>query len=476
MLETSFRTAGLECYRQVVPLVGQSVPSAMLSFGDSSGSIELGGTLQVGTDFIVSGDYRAGLPAEVSIPPTPIVFVGFGISSPEWNWDDYKKVDVRNKYVLAFVNEPTLENEPHLFEGPILTKYGRWTTKQAEARRRGAKGIILIHTHLSAGYPFTVLSNQQEQVDIYPGPEQPLHAKIWIVEKVANHLLAALRKSDPQFQSISNVFEWYHSLSRRDFQPYLLPFHLSLQFRTELRFFNGTNVVGVLKSASRTADHVMVVAHHDHLGMIQVEAGRDHIYNGAEDNASGMSALLIAVKAFALQAKTQPLYANLVFVSTTAEESGLLGMQYYSTHPILPLFSCRLAINYDILNVYGPTSDVVGLGTEGRGREHLHLLFAAAANAEGLRVSADPSPGSGSFLRSDAAILANLGVPVIYIWSGSHLLNKPNHSFSLLREDYINNRYHQPSDAFNPDWDLEGALQQIRVTLRLIHTRAVTPL
>jgi len=234
---------------------------------------------------------------------------------------------------------------------------------------------------------------------------------------------------------------------------------MSLQVQFNVRYFSGTNVVGILMGTSHPEECVVMSTHHDHLG-IDPNAPTDKIYNGAEDNASGVSALLAAAVALGLAG---PFPRSICFLSFTAEEYGLLGAWYYAAKPVVTPIA---DINFDIVNLYGSTRDIVGLGAE---LSELKYYFKNAANEEGLYVSEDPNPSAGSFFRSDTFAFAKTGVPSVYIWSGKDYIGQSPTYYQKVRSEYVQERYHQPSDEYDPKWSMSGVLQQLRVAVRLCY-------
>ncbi len=405
-------------------------------------------------DYIASTD----LDADAASVSGPLVFVGYGIANPGYDWDDYKDLDVAGKVLVAFVNDPpATEDEPDLFQADTLTYNGRWTYKYEEARRRGASGLFLVHTEPTAGYPFTVLSGDArgEQIQSATPPERPLQLKGWITEPVAEQLAA---------MSGTTLEAWMGEAASRDFQPRELPVRADLAMRFETRRFEGTNVLGKVVGAARPEEAVVYTAHHDHLGMDEalVAAGKDGIYNGAVDNASGVAMMLELAEAFA--ALPEPPARTVLFATLSAEESGLLGSAHYARNPVVPLARTVANLNVDSGNLDGPTDDIVGVGAE---RSELIGLLRAAAAAEGLTVTPDPQPNQGSFFRSDQLAFARGGVPAVFIRTGRQFRGRPAGYADERAAAYRAERYHQPSDELRDDMPFEGIVQQTRVALRL---------
>lgn len=437
---------------QAVPLLGsRPTPRGPLTFTAADGRTQ---RLDFIDDFIVSTDLEA--PAvEVE---APLVFVGYGITAPGYDWDSYKGVDVKDKIVVMFVNDPVAsDEEPALFQADTLTYFGRWTYKYEEARRRGAKGALLIHTVQTAGYPFAVLSNtaRNEQIQLATPPANPLALKGWITREAAEELARLAG---------TTLEAWFAAANDRAAAPQELPVRAALAVDFAVRRFEGTNVVGKLPGRARAGEAVVYTAHHDHLGMGAPNAEGDAIYNGAEDNATGVAMLLTMAKAY--QALPQAPERSVLFVSLTAEESGLLGAEYYVRNPAVPNAQVFANINLDGGNVNGRTEDVVGLGAE---KSELGRYFAEAAAAEGLRVTPDPNPNQGFFFRSDQLAFARAGIPAVFINTGRAFVGQPDDYAQRVFDDYNRSRYHQPADEFDPSWPLGGLVQQMRVAFRLGH-------
>ncbi|MBO6573874.1 MAG: M28 family peptidase [Rhodothermales bacterium] len=437
---------------QEVPLLGSTPePQGPLAFVHESGNEIL---LDFVDDFIVSTDLED---TRVAVN-APLVFVGYGIEAPGYDWSSYKDVNVTDKIIVSFVNDPPAnETEPNLFQADTLTYYGRWTYKYEEARRKGARGAILIHTTPTASYPFQVLSATAagEQIQLATPPENPLALKSWITEESARALAE---------MSGSTLEAWFEAAGGRDFQPMELPVSAAVQVDYAVRRFSGQNVVGKITGAVRPDESVVFSAHHDHLGIGKPDASGDTIYNGAVDNASGVGMLLSLGKA--MSASPEPPERSLVFLSVSAEESGLLGAEFYARNPHLPLALAAGNINVDSGNVYGRTHDIVGIGAE---KSEMMGLFREAAEAEGLRVEPDPNPNAGSFFRSDQLAFARGGVPAVFVVTGKDYQGRPEGWGLENRADYTANRYHQPSDEFDPSWPMGGVVQQMRVAARVAY-------
>jgi len=430
---------------QKVPLVAISatVPSPVTVTG-KSGSL----SLSVPKDLVVMSGVQA---VTVDIPPSDIVFVGYGIVAPEYQWDDYKDVDVKGKVVAVMNNDPS--TDPKLFAGATRLWYGRWDYKYLQAAKKGAAGVIIVHTTPSAGYPWQVVetSNQTEKFELPAGSEPRVLAKMWATEETSKKI-AALGGED--------LDALRRSAESRDFRPRPLGAKMGLNFVNRLRHVESANVIGVLPGADKALAQEAVVysAHHDHLGLGAPKNG-DPIYNGAVDNASGVAAMLAI--AHAAHASPPP-KRSLVFIAVTAEEQGLLGSEWYCEHPSFPAGRIAADLNMDSINVLGPTRDV---GYVGLGKSSLDDVVKSIAEAQGRKVHADPFPDRGAFYRSDQFSFAKIGVPSIYVRGGPDFVGRPQGWGKEQAESFERTRYHQPSDEFDPKWDLRGAVEDAQLLL-----------
>jgi Zn-dependent M28 family amino/carboxypeptidase len=457
-LAAQFQALGLEpagpngSYFQPVALVGMT-PDPALSWG-KPGQAD---TLAFREQFVAWGERPE---ADISAAGE-VVFVGYGVRAPEWQWDDYKGMELRGKVLLMLVNDPGLVDST-IFLGKVLTYYGRWTYKLEEAARQGAAGAILIHTNESATYPWEVVrgswSVEQFKLD---QPQSPSLAFAgWVTEGSAR---SALVKAGFNLDSLTR------SAARRDFRPVATGVHAAVRVRSALRRVNSENVVARLRGrdARRAAEAVLITSHWDHKGIGPTIRG-DSIYNGAEDNASGIAATLGVAKA--LTQLPRPA-RSIVFVATTAEESGLLGSEAYVQHPLFPLGQTAAVLNLDGTNVRGTTRDIGALGMD---RSTLGPVFAAAARAESLVVESQPDV-RGSFFRSDHFPFARSGVPALSVKAGIDFVGRPKGWGQEQETVYNRERYHQPSDEYQPTFRYVGMAQQVRVVVRVARAIANDP-
>jgi len=445
-----FAAAGLSTppgmsYRQEVPMIGLD-PRPALHLASKADVFEP----RYRDDYVLS----PGMPEESVDIDADLVFVGYGIDAPEYDWNDYADVDVKGKTLLMRVNDPGTQDTPDFFGGRALTYYGRWTYKFEEAARRGAAGALLIHTDGSAGYGWAVVrnSNSGEQYQLASKPRFPLGIRGWVTEDVSRRILEASGGAD-RLLALSG---------QRSFRPIETGFRVRATINSSLREATTANVMAVLPGSDprRAEEPVILMAHHDHLGTVAGES-EPVIYHGAHDNASGVALLLAMAQALA-QSGVRPA-RPIVFLASTAEESGLLGAEWYSQEPRYPLLTTAAVLNVDGANLEGPTDDIAPLGVD---RSTLGAVVLAAATAEGLEVAEDQHPEQGSFFRQDHFPFARAGVPGIAFNHGLRYRDRPEGWGEEMHREFIAKHYHQPTDAFREDFDYRGAIQQGRVILR----------
>jgi Zn-dependent M28 family amino/carboxypeptidase len=432
-------------YAQPVRLVGL-LPSATLAWGPAGGAR----ALTFGDDFVA----WAERPEERVSADGDVVFVGYGISAPEWQWDDYKGESLRGKMLLMLVNDPGLQDSS-IFLGRVLTYYGRWTYKLEEAARRGALGVLMIHTDESATYPWSVVRSSWtvEQLQLDRRRPESLVVAGWVSTEAAR---AALAERGLALDTLTRA------AARRDFRPVATGLRATVTVTSRLRHVESENVVARLpgRDSLLAREVVLFTAHWDHKGIGPAVAG-DTIYNGAEDNASGVAAMLAAAQALAA-VRPRP-RRTILFVATTAEESGLLGSAAYVAAPLVPLAQTALVINLDVTNVRGRTRDISALGAD---RSTAGAVFTAAARAESLVVAGEPDV-RGAFFRSDHFPFARAGVPALSIRPGLDFVGRSRDWGREQEALYNRQRYHQPSDEYGESFDFAGMAQQVRVAVRV---------
>ena len=392
-----------------------------------------------------------------------LVFVGYGATAPEYKWDDFKGTDVRGKILLVLVNDPpATASEPNLFGGKAMTYYGRWTYKFEEAERRGAAGMLIVHTTERAGYPWHVVVNSNSTEhrllprDVPTASGHPLPAPIgvrgWITDSAATALLA---------QAGLNMADLRKQAESRDFRPVPTGIAIDATMRNSLQHMSANNVIGVVRGIDPIVrdEYVAYSAHWDHFGIGPVVNG-DSIYNGAVDNASGVASILTIAHAAAEGVKSR---RSQLFVFVTAEESGLLGSAYFGEHPTVPASKIIAALNMDVVPVNGRVRD---LNIMGDNKSSLGPALAQMVRSEGIRLSPDAHPEQGHFYRSDHFSFAKVGIPSISIGGGVDYVGRPAGWGLRHADDYTAHRYHQPSDEYRPDFDLSGATQLAEIVYR----------
>lgn len=402
--------------------------------------------------------------SEVSLD-ADMVFVGYGIDAPEQKWNDYKgdAAKFRGKILVMLVNDPPATvNEPSLFGGRALTYYGRWTYKYEEAARRGAAGVILLHTDESAGYPWSVVrtSNGSWRFDIARAMDDKtpfLNMRAWMTDTAARRMM---RLASQDLDALRKM------AASRDFQPVDLQLRADIKLKSEVRRVEAPNVVATFpgRDAKLRDEYVVYSAHWDHLGIGAPDKSGDTIYNGAIDNASGVACVLEIAKALTkLPANERPRRSSL-FLFTTAEEQGLLGAEWYTKHPLVPLGKTAGNVNLDSVNNMGLTRDFVPLGAE---RSTLKSVVEIVARERGLKVVMDPRPEQGSFYRSDHFPFAKVGVPSISMKEGNDFVGRPAGWGEQQFKAYNTAHYHQPSDEYSDSWDFKGMIQMAEISLAI---------
>ena len=442
-IATQFAEYGLKpagdhgTYMQKVPLVGiTTLPDTQFSLVPKRGE-----TMHLKPlDEYVAFDQTQQAQSDVD---ADIVFVGYGIEAPEYNWDDYKGVDVRGKVLLMLVNEPP-SDDPRFFKGKALTYYGRWTYKYEQAARKGAVGVILVHETQMASYPWEVVRNSNSGEKSYLKVEgQALKVASWIHLDVATRLALA---------SGMNLEKMMQDAQSREFRPVSLGAKLQAHVVSKVRNFESNNVVAILPGSDRkVADEAVIyTAHYDHFG-IRPDMPGDNIFNGANDNATGCGILLELARAFG-SAAARP-RRSILFAVVTAEEQGLLGSEYLGKHPPLPAGKITLDLNYDDVKPLGAPEEVEVSGAE---RTTFYPEVEATAKEFRLAIRPDALPEAGHFYRSDHFSLARVGVPSFSINEGMKYKGH-SESWGLEQEhEYVEKHYHQPSDEYHPEMDFVG--------------------
>jgi Zn-dependent M28 family amino/carboxypeptidase len=379
----------------------------------------------------------------VSDVDADIIYVGYGIEAPEYNWDDYKGVDVKGKVLLMLVNEPP-SDDPKFFKGKALTYYGRWTYKYEEAARKGAAGAILIHKAQMASYPWEVVRNSNTGEKSYLKLETPkLSVASWIHFDAANQLAVA---------SGMDLDKMITDARSRDFHPVKLAVKLKAHMVSKVRSFQSNNVIAMLPGSDPKLrdEAVMYTAHYDHLG-IRPDMPGDNIYNGANDNATGCGIVLEVARAYSLSGQRSK--RSVLFAAVTAEEQGLLGSDYMGKHPPIPAGKIALDLNYDDVPPLGAPEEVEVSGAE---RTTFYPTVQALAKEFRLTIRPDARPEAGHFYRSDHFSLARVGIPSFSINEGVKYRGHDAAWGIQQAEEYTNKHYHQPSDEYRPEMDFTG--------------------
>ena len=455
-IATQFALYGLKpggdngTYLQQINFVGMKVIPGQTSYAFESqknGSV----ALAYGDDYTVTNQT---LTASVSID-APIVYVGYGVTAPEFQWNDYEGVDVKGKVILCIVGDPP-SDDPKFFGGKALTYYGRWTYKFEQAARMGAVGALIIHRTDLASYGWDVVKNSATSEETYLRDDQNPHlqAASWIQLEVARKLFAA---------SGLELNAEMAAAGKRGFKAVELPVRLKAHVKTTVRRFQSANVVGMLKgtNAGGKDQAVLYTAHYDHLGFVPGMAG-DNIYNGAADNATGCGMLLEMARAWA-QGGIRPPH-SVIFAAVTAEEQGLLGSEYMGQHPPVPAGQIALDINYDMILPIGIPQEV---NVDGAQRTSFFPTVEATARRFGLRIVPDPRPEAGSYYRSDHFSLSRVGIPAFSVDTGDLYEGHDAAWGHKQITDFVEHDYHNFSDNYHEDWDFRGNAKLDRFGLEL---------
>ena len=408
-------------------------------------------TLKFADDYVATDQTHS----EKSEIDAPLVYVGYGIHAPEYNWDDYKGVDVKGKMLLMLVNEPP-SDDPNFFKGRALTYYGRWTYKYEEAARRGAVGVVLIHKTEMASYGWEVVRNSWggESSLLEEEKDPKLKSAGWIQLEVARKLAQSMGMDlDKMLQDANS----------RSFKPVELPVRVKETIVSHVRSFASRNVVGKVKGADPqlAQQAILYSAHYDHLGIHPDEPG-DNIYNGASDNATGCGVLLELARAFA-SAEQKP-KRTILFAAVTAEEQGLLGSKYLGEHPPVPAQNISLDLNYDDIDPVGEPQQLVVSGAE---RTSVYPLVQKIAKDFDLAIQPDNHPEAGHYYRSDHFSLARVGVPAFSVNEGALFKGHDLAWGEAKQKDYVEHRYHQPSDEYRADMDFTADAKMAKFGLAL---------
>lgn len=434
-----------EGYFQQVPLVGITTMQDTVTFSLSAGDTLF--EFKPVEEVVVNGERHE----EKVSHESELLFVGYGIEAPEFNWDDYKGVDVAGKTLVMLVNDPDLEKTG--FGSESLSYYGRYTYKEEIARAKGAAGLILLHTDETATYGFEVIQSSwtTEQITFEGEPKNPLVAKAWLSQPAIDKALAAVNLSYDKLKTMADS---------REFKPMPLGLTMKISFEQKLREMTSPNVIGILPGTSKKDEAVLYTAHYDHLGIGIPDESGDNIYNGAMDNASGTAAVICLARAYS---QSPPPERSVLFIAVTGEESGLLGSSYYAEHPIFPLEKTAVAINKDVVNLLGETTAFSAFPVQ-----YSDAIDAAREIGRGMDLDMrvlEVDRGGFSF-RSDHFPFAARGVVAMSVGLAGDYRNLTKEEVTEIRRK-IGRTYHSPSDEVSPLWRYDGALQELKLLYRL---------
>jgi Zn-dependent M28 family amino/carboxypeptidase len=457
-LQEQFKTIGLEpgnkdSYLQEVPMVEiTATADSVMQVKSSKGKFTVKGF----SDYVLSTERTD---SSIVWKDEEVVFAGFGIVAPEYQWNDYEGLDVKNKIVLVLVNDPGFGgDDTTFFKGNTMTYYGRWTYKYEEAARQGAKGCFVIHNTIPAGYPFGVLQNSWNTGKLYldrRGKEVSYCEGIgWITKETTEKLFEAAGLNFNEQQSQAR---------QRGFKGQSLKLNVSTSMKVKARYNKSHNVIGKITGSEQPDEYIICTAHWDHLGIGKKDVEGDSIYNGALDNASGTAGLIELAKAFK-SLKNKP-KRSIVFLAVTAEEQGLWGSAYYAENPIYPAQKTVANINMDGINPYGKMKDVMIIGN---GQSELEDYLKKEAAALNRDVLVDDEPEKGYYFRSDHFNFAKIGIPALYLKTGSDFEGKGPEYGQQLKNTYTQKYYHQPSDEFDTTrLNFEGGVEDLKLIFQV---------
>lgn len=444
-------------YFQNVKLFGTKTnPDTKLNVTGQTGNAE---SYKFGDDWV---GYTDAQTADVAVD-AEIVFVGYGIDAPLYKWNDYKgkPEDYKGRVLMILVNDPpATEAESNLFGGKALTYFGRWTYKFEEAARKGAAGVILVHTTESAGYGWNVVrtsnGNWRYELAREAGDKTPfLNLKSWAQNEAAARILKTAGLDLEELKT---------KAKSRDFQPIKTGLKANVSLKSETKTFDSPNVVGTIEGsdANLKNEYVIYTAHWDHLGVGEADKAGDKIYNGAYDNASGVATVLGIAEVLTKMSPKQRPKRSFLFLFPTAEEQGLLGAEFYAQNPLVPLAKTAANLNLDGINIFGQTSDFMPLGAE---RSSLMNYIKETAADRQMEVETDQRPEQGFFFRSDHFPFARAGVPAVSFQHGDKFVKPLSATADGFFKGYNANHYHQPSDQYGDWWDISAMIQEAELAL-----------
>ncbi len=438
-----FEPGNGDSFFQEVPLVSLEADSDMV--------LNIGGKDYQYKKDMVMGSSR--ISAQEGIENSELVFVGYGVNAPEYNWNDYEGLDVKGKTVVMLVNDPGFATkDQNLFTGDAMTYYGRWTYKYEEASRQGAAGAIIIHETAPASYPWSVVENSWsgEQFGFVKDNNNMDRVAVegWVTVDVAKELFT---KAGLDFDTAkAEAAKGAYHVDMGDLAA-------TVNVKNTIKKSVSYNFIATLPGSKTPDEHIIYSAHWDHLGTDKNRKG-DQIYNGAHDNATGTAGMIEVAEAFTKLGKRPD--RSMTFLAVTAEEQGLLGSKYYAANPVIPANKTVANINMDSLNLLGKVKDISVVGI---GKSQMDELLATAAKEQGRTVSGDPKPSSGGYYRSDHFAFANMGVPAMYAGGGSEAFDEETANYRKRMSLVLRGCYHQPCDRYRDEWDLSGAVQDLQL-------------
>ncbi|TAJ08178.1 M28 family peptidase [Marinilabiliaceae bacterium JC017] len=455
-LTKTYQSLGLEpangdSYLQEVPLVKVTVKiEEPLSLQLPNASLEMNYV----DDFIT---FSRRLQENIELDASEMVFAGFGIVAPEYNWNDYQGLDVKGKTAVVLVNDPGLESgNEDFFTGDAMTYYGRWRYKYEEAARQGAEAVLIIHQDKGAGYPWSVVVNSGSVAKIYPQPDDDYRhrckAEGWITYHKAKELFSSIDK---------NLEELIAEARRPGFQGFNMQVKAGLKLSNSWEKAVSHNILGKISGTDLADEYLFYTAHWDHLGVGKKIDG-DSIYNGAVDNGTSLAWMMEIARAF--KAMPQNPRRTVVFMAPTAEESGLNGSGYYADHPIFPIAKTVANINNDLMLPFGRCKDVM---ITGYGKSDLDELLRREAEKKDRYILPDPNAHTGMYYRSDHFSFARVGVPAIFARGNNDHWEKGKEYMTEKEQYWINNCYHKPGDEYEEWWDLSGVAEDARLLFRV---------
>lgn len=394
--------------------------------------------------------------AEIALTESPVVFLGYGVNAPEYNWNDYEDIDVKGKTVIVLVNDPGFENQDTpLFQGSTMTYYGRWSYKYEEASRQGAEAVFIVHETAPASYGWSVVANS------WSGPQYGLVSADQGASRVAVEGWISRAAAEKVFADAGMSFQEHKDYATQGSYSVEIPVSASITVKNEIEKSKSYNVFATLPGSELPQEHIIYTAHWDHLGKDETKEG-DQIYNGAHDNATGTAASLVMAEAFAKLDVAPKRSVSMLIV--TAEEQGLLGSKYYAENPIIPLDKTVANINMDAMNVLGRTKDVEVIGM---GKSELESYLTKAAKKQQRKIVQEDRPEAGYYYRSDHFSFAKLGVPALYAKGGSEPIDEQTAAYRKRTNVIVTGCYHQVCDQFRESWDFGGIQEDTQMLFQV---------